>query len=129
MSWSDEDEAYVATVPEFPHLSGLGETAPQAVEEVLAAVALALEVLAERGTPAPEPQKAVAYSGQFRVRLPRSLHKRLAEEADAEGVSLNTLIVSRLSGPGRLLPAAPPVRHLAVVPGGAGTQFARAKAA
>ncbi len=37
------------------------------------------------------------YSGQFRLRLPKSLHKHLAERAKAEGVSLNQLCVHILS--------------------------------
>ena len=36
-------------------------------------------------------------SGKFLVRLPRSLHAVLAREAAEEGVSLNQLVVSRLS--------------------------------
>src|SRR5206468_9103573 len=37
------------------------------------------------------------YSGKFNVRLPRSLHALLASEADAEGVSLNQLVVAKLA--------------------------------
>jgi predicted HicB family RNase H-like nuclease len=37
------------------------------------------------------------YSGQLRLRLPRSLHGRLVQEAELDGVSLNTLIVSWLA--------------------------------
>jgi hypothetical protein len=37
------------------------------------------------------------YSGKFNVRLPKSLHAALASEADAEGVSLNQLIVAKLA--------------------------------
>ncbi len=36
-------------------------------------------------------------SGRFVVRLPRSLHEALEREAAAEGVSLNQLVVSKLS--------------------------------
>jgi hypothetical protein len=38
------------------------------------------------------------YSGNLRLRLPVSLHGRLAREAEREGVSLNQWIVSRLAG-------------------------------
>lgn len=37
------------------------------------------------------------YSGQTRIRIPVSLHKRLAEQATCEGVSLNTYIIYLLS--------------------------------
>jgi hypothetical protein len=36
-------------------------------------------------------------SGQLRVRMPRSIHAALIEEASAEGVSLNQLILSKIS--------------------------------
>ena len=42
-------------------------------------------------------------SGRFVVRLPRSLHAALEREATAEGVSLNQLVVAKLSvGLGRM---------------------------
>jgi hypothetical protein len=42
-------------------------------------------------------------SGRFVVRLPRSLHAALEREAIAEGVSLNQLVVAKLSvGLGRM---------------------------
>jgi HicB family len=37
------------------------------------------------------------YSGKFNVRLPRSLHAALASEAEAEGVSLNQLVLAKLA--------------------------------
>ena len=38
-------------------------------------------------------------SGQFRLRLPRSLHAELTAEAEREGVTLNALCVAKLSTP------------------------------
>jgi hypothetical protein len=38
------------------------------------------------------------HSGRLLLRMPRSLHGELAEAAEREGVSLNRLIVARLSG-------------------------------
>jgi hypothetical protein len=37
------------------------------------------------------------YSGKFNVRVPKSLHAALASEAEAEGVSLNQLVVTKLA--------------------------------
>ncbi len=37
------------------------------------------------------------YSGKFNVRVPKSLHAALAGEAEAEGVSLNQLVVAKLA--------------------------------
>ena len=37
------------------------------------------------------------YSGKFNVRIPKSLHATLASEAEAEGVSLNQLVLAKLA--------------------------------
>jgi predicted HicB family RNase H-like nuclease len=37
------------------------------------------------------------YSGAISLRVPKSLHRSLVEEADAEGVSLNQLILAKIS--------------------------------
>lgn len=51
----------------------------------------------EDGTPIPEPSRLEDYSGQFKLRLPRSLHKRLAEKSTEEGISMNQYCVYLLS--------------------------------
>lgn len=38
-----------------------------------------------------------AYNGRILVRLPKSLHRQLAEEAKDEGVSLNQYMLYKLS--------------------------------
>lgn len=55
-----------------------------------------LETCLETGRPIPEPQEE-AYSGQLRVRLPKSLHKTLTEKAREENTSLNQYIVYQLA--------------------------------
>jgi len=96
IQWSDDDKAYVATVPELPGLSALGGTRAKAVKELSIAQKLYCAALAESGS-LPEPEKMVTFSGQIRVRLPKSLHASLRHEAKKEGVSLNTYIVKLLS--------------------------------
>lgn len=54
-----QDEAsgeYVAECHEIPGLSGIGETAPEAVAELQEALAGWLEVLAEQSLPFPPPE-------------------------------------------------------------------------
>lgn len=53
--WSDEDEAYIATVPELPGLSAFGDTEEEALKELEIAQELFLDVMRERGDPIPEP--------------------------------------------------------------------------
>ena len=95
--WSEEDLCYAAVCPEFPHLSGLGVTAEDALAELSAAIELAIESLNAEGRDVPSPASLPIYSGQFRLRLPRTLHAQLAARAELEGVSLNTLAVAVLS--------------------------------
>ncbi len=97
LAWSKEDECYVATVPEFPGLSAMGETPEKAAEEAKIAVDGFLEIYLEDGCEIPEPETVKDYSGQTRLRLPKSLHATLSKEAEREGISLNSYIVHLLS--------------------------------
>lgn len=97
MAWSREDSGYIATVPELPNFSVFGETAEEAAREVEIAAEGYLEALGESGSPAPAPLELPSFSGQFRVRMPVSLHEALVTHARREGVSLNTLVVSLLA--------------------------------
>ena len=51
----------------------------------------------EDGIAIPEPASLEDYSGQFKLRLPKSLHKLLAEKSSEEGVSMNQYCVYLLS--------------------------------
>ncbi|WP_319406134.1 toxin-antitoxin system HicB family antitoxin [uncultured Desulfosarcina sp.] len=95
--WSDEDEGYIAIVPELKGLSAFGETASEAIKELEVAKELYLKVFEEDGCDIPDPKKLPEFSGQLRIRLPKSLHAELSRDAEREGVSLNTYIVSLLS--------------------------------
>jgi antitoxin HicB len=95
--WSDEDEGYIATISEFPNLSAFGETPEQAVKEAQTAADLMVEIMTEDGEEPPPPKKLIQFSGQTRLRLPKTLHRDLVREAEAEGVSLNTLIVTQMA--------------------------------
>lgn len=95
--WSDEDESFIAVCPEFQDLSAFGDTYEDAVHELKVAIGGAIEIYREEGWALPERAVAEQHSGQFRVRIPRSLHSRLVSDADRENVSLNTLVVARLA--------------------------------
>jgi len=94
--WSNEDGEYVATCPAFPGLSALGETEEEALAEAKVALGLFIKTAEERGIPLPEPEVAQRYSGQFRVRLPKSLHRQAARLAALDDVSLNQFVVSAI---------------------------------
>jgi predicted HicB family RNase H-like nuclease len=97
IAWSDEDHAFVATCVELEGLSGLGDTPEQALSEANVAVELALEEYAAAGQSFPPERPLADHSGQFRLRLPKSLHAMLAMRAESEGVSLNALVQSCLA--------------------------------
>jgi predicted RNase H-like HicB family nuclease len=95
--WSEEDECYIATIPEFPGLSAFGDTQEKAIKEAKIALKGFIKVYKEDGCDLPKPYILEPFSGQTRLRLPKSLHASLAKEAKREGVSLNTYILSILS--------------------------------
>jgi len=95
--WSNEDAGYIALIPELPYLSAFGDDPEEAVREAQVAASLVVEVMMEHGEALPEPQILSSFSGQIRVRMPRTLHRKLAGRARMEDVSLNTLIVSLLA--------------------------------
>lgn len=55
--WSDEDDAYIADVPDLRYCSAHGDTPEEALREVKVAMSLWLEVARERGDPVPEPSR------------------------------------------------------------------------
>lgn len=95
--YSEEDEGYIAECPEFSGLSAFGETPGEAIQEAEIALELFIESYEEEGKNLPKPNLTKEYSGQIRVRLPKSLHARLAGIAEDEGVSLNTLMIQYLA--------------------------------
>lgn len=95
--WSEGDARYVAICPEFPGLSGVADTSEQALKELHVALDLAIEVYQEDATALPEPIVQPAESGKVLVRMPKSMHRKLLQRAEREGVSLNTLIVATLA--------------------------------
>ena len=56
-----------------------------------------IEIKLKNNLPIPIPQSVEKYSGKFVVRLPKTLHQKLAIEAQKEGVSLNQLALYKLA--------------------------------
>lgn len=54
--WSDEDECYVADIPDLSFCSAFGDTPEEAVAEVEQAKQAWLAVARETGRPIPEPR-------------------------------------------------------------------------
>lgn len=92
------DVCFEARVKELPDLAEYGDTFEEAYALATDAIETTAEVFAEKGKPMPVPQEvADDYSGRVTLRLPKSLHRALAESAEDEGVSLNQHLVNVLA--------------------------------
>jgi antitoxin HicB len=89
---TDEGGGFLVTFPDLPGCISDGETPEEAVRNGQDALKGYLEVLKEFGDPVPKAGSATDASGQWRQRVPKTLHTRLIERAKAEGVSLNSLV-------------------------------------
>jgi len=97
LQWSEEDGGYIATIPELPGLSAFGVSPEEAIRQLTVAKKAFLNVMAEDGEEIPDAEIFRPFSGQTRLRLPKSLHASLSLEARKNGVSLNTYIIMLLS--------------------------------
>jgi antitoxin HicB len=88
----EEGGGFAISFPDLPGCLSDGATPEEAIENGRDALASWLAVAREMGDDVPKPFSTV--SGRFVQRVPRSLHAQLIERARAEGVSLNTLVVS-----------------------------------
>ncbi|MFD3006626.1 type II toxin-antitoxin system HicB family antitoxin [Thermus tengchongensis] len=93
----EPEGGFTALIPDLEGCVSVGETPEEALANVEEARQLWLETAYEHGDPIPLPSTEREYSGRILVRMPKGLHRRLDEEARAEGVSLNQYIVSLLS--------------------------------
>jgi antitoxin HicB len=92
-----EDGGYVAEIEDLPGCFTQGGTIEETYANIEDARRLWIEIAYEDGQDIPEPRDKQEYSGNFMVRGPKSLHRKLDQIAKREGVSLNQFLVSTLS--------------------------------
>lgn len=92
-----EEEAYVVSYPELKGCLTCGDTIEEAIRNAEDAKRAWLEACLEDGIPVPEPDDNRQYSGQFKLRIPKSLHRTLALNAKKEGISMNQYCAHILS--------------------------------
>jgi len=98
--WSDEDGGFIAIAPDLPGCSAFGKTQSDALAELVDAITGWVEAARAVGNPVPEPSpkpEPERYSGKLVLRLPRSLHAKLAATAKQDGVSLNQHLLHLLA--------------------------------
>ena len=87
-----EEGGYTAKYPELPGCLTCAETIEELVVSAEDAKKVWLTAAMEDGMEIPEPQQVPdlqEYSGQFKLRMPRSLHRSLSLHARQEGISMN----------------------------------------
>ena len=92
-----EESGFVASYPELPGCITCGESIAGVVANAEDAKKELILAALEDGVNIAEPETADSYSGQFKLRIPKTLHKTLAEDSKKEGVSMNQYCVYLLS--------------------------------
>ena len=91
----EDGGGYLIEFPDFPGCMSDGETPEEAIREGRDALASHKRTLEELGRKIPE--SGQAFAGQWRPRVPKSLHADLVRRAANEGVSLNMLVTTILA--------------------------------
>lgn len=90
----DPYSGYFVKIEELKGCISEGETQEEALRNIQEAFELWIETALKKNVKIPEPEIC---SGKFVLRVPKSLHRRLAAQAKLENVSLNQYIVYLLS--------------------------------
>ena len=90
---------YIAEYPALKGVSGVGSNPMEAITSLVEAAEINIAALIEAGLPVPEEDSLVKnqYSGKLSVRLSSTLHQKVAELAETEGVSINHCITEAVS--------------------------------
>lgn len=88
---------YAVTFPELPGCITCGETLELAVKNATDAKKVWLEAALDEGISIAMPDELNEYSGQFKLRIPKSLHRQLSEHSKREGISMNQYCLYLLS--------------------------------
>lgn len=97
VSHDKADGIYIVQFPDLPGCMAHGSTPASALKLAKEIKREWIEDALESGQILPVPKNEEEYSGKFVVRIPRFLHKRLSEQAEREGRSLNQHISVLLS--------------------------------
>lgn len=88
--WRDESEGgYVLSIPILKGCVTCADDLTKGMEMLEDAKKQWLVAALESSYEIPEPAILDDYSGQFKLRLPKSLHRELAEKSKQEGISMN----------------------------------------
>ena len=94
---NEEDEGYTLYCPELRGCITCADTIEDGIAMIEDAKRAWFEACIEDDFPIPEPSNLHEYSGQFKLRMPKTLHKTLAEKSRQEGISMNQYCLYLLS--------------------------------
>ena len=92
-----ETKTYTAQILEFPGCVSQGDSPEEAYANLEKAAEGWIRAALDNKQSIPEPAAHQTFGGKVLLRLPRSLHQRVAELADRDGVSLNQFIVAAVA--------------------------------
>lgn len=94
----DGEICFEARIAELPHVAEYADSYDEAYQLAIDTIETTADMLAEQGRQMPAPKVVDSdYSGRVTLRLPKSLHRALAVQADDEGMSLNSMLVTVLA--------------------------------
>lgn len=94
--WSDEDQCYIAEVPELRGASGLGKTPEQALKEASQSITNWVRVAKKEGLTIPKPIGA-RHSNRLNLRLPEEVVDQIKRSAKERRMSVNQYVLWRLA--------------------------------
>ncbi|MCU0967166.1 MAG: type II toxin-antitoxin system HicB family antitoxin [Burkholderiaceae bacterium] len=99
----DEGGGYLISYPDFSECISDGETVEEALKNGRDALQATIAALKAKALPIPAPNSGGVASGKFVARVPKTVHAQLTTRAKAEGVSLNSLVLTFIAqGLGRM---------------------------
>jgi predicted HicB family RNase H-like nuclease len=91
VTWSPEDGGQAGLCAGFPSLSWLARTPDPAVKGIRRVVSETAANMKASKAERPVPPAEKHWRGEFKIRMPPTMHRTLALKAAAQGVSLNRL--------------------------------------
>ena len=91
---AEEGGGFLISFSDFSDCISDGETVEDALKNGRAALKATIAALKARELPVPAPNSGGIASGKFVARVPKTVHAQLTTRAKAEGVSLNTLVLT-----------------------------------
>lgn len=92
-----DDGGFIVEYPDLRYCVGTGDTIEEAINDSMFAKSEWIKASFDSGITIPEPGCNEDYNGRVTLRIPKSLHRMVAEAAKREGVSANQYLSHLIS--------------------------------